>query len=78
MSTKNKPLHTVRFGLVEAAIWENTLEDGKKVHNVTVGRLYKPENSETWKSTSSLRRSDLPLAAKALDEAHTFLYREIG
>ena len=75
----NKPVHTIKFGLIEAAIWENTLEDGKKsIYNVTVGRLYKPEGSDTWKSTSSLRRSDLPLAVKALDAAHTYLYQELA
>ena len=73
----NKPVHTIKFGLVEAAIWENALEDGKKVYNVTISRSFKPDGGE-WSNTSSLRRSDLPLAAKALDAAHTIVAVETG
>lgn len=69
MSENNKPIHSINFGVVEAAIWANELDDGKVVHSVTLGRLYKPADSDTWKSTPSLRRSNLLPAAKTLDEA---------
>lgn len=78
MSENKKPIHSIKFGVVEAAIWANKLDDRKVVHSATISRLYKPADSDTWKSTPSLRRSDLLLAAKALDEAHTYIYRELA
>ena len=39
---------------------------------MTVGRLYK--DGETWKTSESFGREDLPLVCKALDRAHTWLY----
>jgi hypothetical protein len=45
-------------------------------HNVTVSRLYK--DGEQWKQTTSFGREDLPLLAKVVDLAHTWIYEQAG
>ena len=73
---RQKPIHEVRLGLVRASVWENRGEHG--VHyNVTLERLYcvrLDDNRRTWKSTNSFGRGDLLLAAKVLDQAHTWIH----
>lgn len=69
---KNQPIHEIRLGLVKATIWENMTEVGLR-HNVNVARLYR--DGDEWKQTPSLGRDDLPLAAKVLDMAHTWIFQ---
>lgn len=77
MTTKQKPIHTVKLGLIEAAIWRNETE-GKPRFNVTLGRLYpvEGEGRTTWRSTDSFGRDDLLAAAKTLDLAHTWICQQ--
>ena len=74
MTTKERPIHSVKLGLIEAAIWRNETE-GKPRFNVTVRRLYsvEGEGQRTWRSTDSFGRDDLLAAAKVLDLAHTWI-----
>ena len=72
MSAK-KPAKELRFGLVKCCIWENQTRHGQR-HNVTVSRLYK--NGDLWKESSQFGRDDLPLVAKAIDMAHTWIFTE--
>ena len=67
----NKPVQEIRFGKIKVAIWENPVENGVR-HNVTVSRLYR--DGEQWKTSDSFGRDDLPLLAKAVDLAHTWIY----
>ena len=73
--TKDKPIHSVRFGAIKAAIWANKSEDGGIWYSVTVGRLYKDEEGQ-WKTSESLGRDDLLVAAKVLDGAHTWIFEQ--
>jgi hypothetical protein len=68
---KQKPTHEIRLGSIKAAIWENKSDSGIR-HNVTVSRIYK--DGEDWKSTESFGRDDLPLVAKVVDQAHTWIF----
>ena len=70
-SRANKPVHEIRMGRIKAAIWENSTEAGIR-HNVTVTRLYR--DGETWKDSTSFGRDDLPLVAKVVDLAHSWIY----
>lgn len=70
-SAAARPIHEVRFGRIRAAIWENETEHGKR-HNVTIHRIYKRDDQ--WQESLSFGRDDLPLAAKALDLCHTWIY----
>ena len=67
------PAHVVRLGKVQASIWQNETKHGPRF-NVTVARLYL-ENGE-WKRSDSFGRDELLTAAKALSEAHTWIFAQ--
>lgn len=69
----NKPIHEVRLGSIKAAIWANDTQNGTR-HNVTFARLYK--DGDTWKSSESFGRDDLPLLAKVADLAHSWIFQQ--
>jgi hypothetical protein len=69
---KAKPVQEIRFGRIKAAIWENESQNGTR-HNVTLQRLY-VDDSGQWQSSSSFGRDDLPLVAKTVDLAHSWIY----
>lgn len=73
-SEANKPVHEIRMGRVKAAIWENEIQGGGIRHNVTVQRIYK-DDQQIWQTTDSFGRDDLPLLAKVVDQAHTWIYQ---
>lgn len=66
----NRPVHTVRFGALKAAIWLNETSVGP-IHNVTVSRSYK--DGDTWKDSGSFGYDDLLPLAKALNAAHSWI-----
>jgi hypothetical protein len=74
-TTKQKPAHEIRLGRIKATIWENETDNGTR-HNLTICRLYK--DGEEWKQTASFGRDDLPLVAKVVDLAHTWIYEQAG
>ena len=59
------------MGRVRAAVWANETENGTR-HNVTVSRLYK--DGDVWRDSSSFGRDDLPLVAKVVDLAHSWIF----
>jgi hypothetical protein len=73
MSSGNKPVHEVRLGRIKAAIWENETKEGAIRHNVTLQRIYR--DGDQWKSSDSFGRDDLPLVAKVVDQAHTWIFQ---
>ena len=68
MESKNKPELKMQVGGVSAAVWLNAGEHGD-YRTITLERRYKDKTGE-WKSTSSLRDSDLPKAILALTKAY--------
>jgi hypothetical protein len=70
MATKAKPVHKIRAGALEAAIWRNDSEKGS-FYSVTVSRSYK--KGEEWKQADSFSGDDLPMVRKLLDRAHDFI-----
>lgn len=70
----NRPAFEVRFGVIRAAIWANQTEHGV-MYNVTLSRSYKTSEGE-WRDSDSFGRDDLLVAAKVLDEAHTWICNE--
>jgi len=69
----NRPVHEIRLGHVKAVIWANQTDTGVR-HNVCVQRLYR--DGDTWATTDSFSRDDLPLLAKVADLAHTWIFIE--
>lgn len=68
-----QPVHVVRFGLIKASIWQNQTRAGER-HNVTVARLFR--DGDVWRESTHFGRSDLPLLAKVIDHAHTWIYQQ--
>lgn len=67
-----KPVHEIRFGLIKASIWLNQTKSGER-HNITVARLYR--NGDVWKESTHFGRDDLLALAKAVDHAHTWIFK---
>lgn len=70
------PAHTIRFGRIKAAVWENEA-DNKRFYNVTIARTYLGADKKLH-DTDSFGRDDLPLVAKVADLAHTFIFERLA
>jgi hypothetical protein len=71
----NRPVHTVRYGAIQAAVWRNIVDNGnasRPMYNVTFSRSYK--DGERWKETTSFGVDDLLVLAKAANDAHSFIH----
>lgn len=71
----NKPVKSIKFGGIEASIWENENAEGRKTHSVTFKRSYK--DGDEWKTSDSFWPDHLPLLVKAADAAHTAIFTEL-
>ena len=70
----NRPVHTIRYGAVRAAIWRNMIDAGnasRPVFNATFTRSYKV--GDQWKESASFGADDLLVLAKAANDAHTYV-----
>ncbi len=73
----NRPVHTIRYGTLRAAIWKREVDLGnnsRPMYSVTFSRSYK-DGDNNWKDSTSFGTDDLLLLAKAADEAHTWITR---
>ena len=73
---QKKPAHKIRLGNIQAAIWANDNGSDQLWFNVTLTRSFNDGNG--WKDSSSFRRDDLPIAAKVLDMAYTWIWERQG
>jgi hypothetical protein len=74
----NRPVHTIRYGAIRAAIWRNVVDNGnasRPMYNVTFSRSYK-HGENNWKESGSFGADDLLLLAKAANDAHTFIHQQ--
>ena len=72
------PLKKFRAGQVSCALWENEAEvNGRTVTmlKATVERRYKDKN-DTWKSSNSFSRNEIPLAIYCLGKAFEAIVNE--
>jgi hypothetical protein len=73
--TAKRPVQTICYGSVRAAIWRNIVDNGnasRPLYCVTFSRSYK-DGENAWKKSASFGADDLLLLAKAADEAHTWI-----
>jgi hypothetical protein len=78
-SGRQRPVHEVRIGRIQAAIWENRYDNSKGpgvAFNVTLVKRYWHDNQ--WRDSSSFSRDDLLVAAKALDACHSWIVFQAG
>ena len=74
----NRPVHSIRYGMVKVAIWRNMVDMGngsKPMYNLTASRLYK--DGDEWRDTQSFGYDDLLNLAKAVNEAHTWIANQL-
>ncbi len=74
MTTKQRPIHTVRLGTVKAAIWANPTPRDTIRYSVTLQRIYKDKG--LWKRSDTYRRDDLLTLGKVLDLAHSWIHAQ--
>lgn len=67
----NRPVHAIRYGGCEAAIWKNQ-SDGRDFYSVTVRKSWRDGESQ-WHDTQTFLLDDLPMLAKALNDAHSWI-----
>lgn len=68
-----KPMKKFMSGAIAATVWNNkTKDESAEFNTVSIDRNYKDDNGE-WKSTNTLRVSDLPRAVLVLNKAYEFL-----
>ena len=67
-----KPVHEIRLGMIQAAIWANGTGPDKVWFSVTVSRFYK--DNLDWKNSSSFGRDDLPVVAKIMEMAYAWIW----
>jgi hypothetical protein len=72
--TNQKPIREFRLGSVRAAIWQNELESGRTMYNVSFTRLYKEDG--VWRDATSFGRHELPLVARVADLALDWIYAQ--
>jgi hypothetical protein len=70
------PVHTIRYGTIQAAIWRNVVDNGnasRPMYGVTFSRSYK-DGDGNWKDSASFGFDDLLLLAKAANDAHSYIH----
>jgi len=71
----NRPVHEIRLGHVKAVIWANNSgTEGRIRHAVSIQPVYR--DGDTWATSDSFGRDDLPLLSKVADLAHTWIFIE--
>ena len=70
---KKKPVHVVKYGKVQASVWQNDTKHGPRF-NVTLCRLYL-ENGE-WKRSDSFGRDELLSASHACGVAYDWIWSQ--
>ena len=76
--SNNRPIHTIRYGPVRAAVWRNVVDLGaasREMYSVTFSRSYRDGDNQ-WKDSASFGVDDLLVLAKVADEAHTWISRQ--
>jgi hypothetical protein len=62
--TANRPVHTIRYGAVRAAIWRNVVDNGnasRPMYNVTFSRIVQGWRESKLLEQASSRRSSAQL-----------------
>ena len=72
----NKPEKRVSAGAIQASVWRNEIQkDGKisEYKTISFDRRYKDKKTGEWKSTNSMRITDLPKAIAVLSKVYEYL-----
>ena len=70
-----RPVHTVRLGRIQVAIWKNETSKGDRF-NMTLTQGYK--DGDTWKETTSIGRDFGYQVARAFQLATDWIFQQSG
>ena len=73
-SAGNKPVETLRYRNLKAAIWKNQGQS-QPFYSVTFTRSYR-DQQEQWHDVTSFNSGDLPMLAKLANDCHSFITRQ--
>jgi hypothetical protein len=76
-NSPKRPIQTIRYGVVRAAIWKRLVDLGnnsRPMYSVTFTRSYK--DADQWRESASFGPDDLLTLAKIANEAHTFIHQD--
>src|SRR3954449_12951221 len=73
-SPSSTPEHKVHYERADVAIWKREAE-GRMWYSLSVTRSYKDQDGR-WQRTSSLDEEDILPAARALEDAYTWIQKE--
>jgi len=68
----NKPVHTISYGVIRISVWRNPGD----FYNLIPTRSYMKD--EVWRDSNSFGEFDLPLLAKAVLDAHSWIQTHKG
>ena len=72
--SSNRPVHTLRYGTISLAIFENTASPWGRHYALVPSRHFPAPNAENkWTKTNSFGENDALLLAKALLDAHSWI-----
>lgn len=71
----SSPAHKIRIGNLSATIWRNNSDKGVW-YSVNPSRSYK-KGDDAWRETDSLGFDDLLTMVKLLDQAHSWIARQV-
>lgn len=67
-----QPVKKFQFGQIQASVWKNQGKEGSEFFSVSLDKRYKDAQG-IWKSSSSLKPTDLPKAVLVLQKAYEFV-----
>jgi hypothetical protein len=73
-NTMSSPAHKIRFANLQVTIWRNTSEKGPW-YSAVPSRSYK-NGDDTWKESDSLNAEDLPIMARLMDQAFSWIVKQ--
>ena len=73
-SVSRSPDYKAQYGRVQAAVWKRELDE-RTTFSVSLTRSYL-DKQQQWQRTTNLDEDDLLPAAKALDDAYTWIQKQ--
>jgi len=75
--TGNGPIKTHPDGAVRVKVWRNeTRDEGKPFYSVTIGRVYRDQETGEWRESRSLSPEDVLKSQPLLGEAYQTIRQE--
>jgi hypothetical protein len=68
----NRPVHTIRYRGIKAAIWRNESPEKGAFYSVTLSRSWQ-DDAQVWHDASNFGFNDLTTLAKAATDCHTWI-----